>query len=71
MNVAVILYVDISGSTIMIRIISDDDIQIQVPKGLSTITGIGDYQKLGGPKHALQVLRRIRLSLRGRMIDRL
>lgn len=66
-----ILYVDISGSTIMIRVISDDDIQIQVPEDLSNLAKIHDYQKLGGPEQTIRALRRIRLSLRERLIDRL
>jgi hypothetical protein len=66
-----ILYVDIADSTLMVRIISDDDIQIQVPRELSDSAKIHDYQKLGSPKHVIKALQRIRLAIRERLIDRL
>ena len=61
-----ILYVDISGSTLMVRIISDDDIQIQVPRDLSDFAKIHDYQKLGGPRHVIDALQRIQHAIRER-----
>jgi len=66
-----ILYVDISGRTIMVKIISDDDIQIQVPEEMSSRLKIHDYQKLGSPRQVLQALRRIQMALRERLVDRL
>ena len=59
-----IIYVDISSSTLMIRIMADDDIQIQIPEPLSDVVKIHDYQKLGGPAHVIQALHRIRDSIR-------
>jgi len=70
-NEDAIIYVNISGSTLMVRIISDDDIQIQVPDDLSNIAKIHDYQKLGGREQVVRALQRIRLALRERLIDRL
>ena len=58
-----ILYVDISGSTLMIRIISDDDIQIQVPEALSQALQISDYIKLGNPGRVKSVLRKVKAAL--------
>ena len=55
-----ILYINILGSTLMVRIISDDDIQLQVPKDLSNTIKIHDYQKLGSPEHVVRALYHIR-----------
>lgn len=65
-----ILYVDFSGHTVMVRVVSDDEIQIQIPEGLSDVANVDDYQKLGGAEQAVRALRRLRLSLRERLIDR-
>lgn len=70
-NEDAILYVDISGHTVMIKIVSDDDIQIQVPEEMSARLKIHDYQNLGGPRGVMAALRKIQAALRERLVDRI
>jgi len=58
-----ILYIDISDSTLMISIISDDDIQIQLPEVLSRALGLPDYIKLGDPSRVKSVLLKVKTAL--------
>jgi hypothetical protein len=66
-----IIYIDISGYIVMIRIIGDDDIKIQVPEDLANIAHLHDYQKLDGPRGVVRALDLIRTFIRERLIDRM
>jgi len=62
-NEDAIIYIDISGDILIIKIMADDDIQIQIPESLSNAVKIHDYQKLGSPAHVVQALQRIQRSI--------
>jgi len=54
-----IIYVDIGGQTVMVQIISDDDIQVQLPEPLARVLRVPDYVKLGDPSRVGRILRKI------------
>jgi len=55
-----ILYFDVRpGTTIMVRVVSDDDLQIQLSTGLADSLGVNDYHKVGSAAEVIAKLQKI------------
>ena len=58
-----LIYILLGKHTILVRIMADDDIQIQVPERLSKLMNIHDYYKLETPEEAIESIRKIQTTI--------
>lgn len=59
-----IIYISLSESqTIMIRIVADDDLQVQIPTKTSTVLGVSDYYNLGSVGEIIAIFDKIKSKI--------
>ncbi len=71
-----ILYLEVGNNhlftdsqVVMIRVIADDDLQIQLPDSLSSALQISDYQKVGAAAEAIAILKQIQSKIHKSLVD--